>query len=884
MLLTLPLGLYAQLTTSVIDDLLVEGDFASALEEISKRLDAARGEELFYLQNRKAEALTRAGKFNEAEASLLSLQASKMTDAQAALVKSNLGFVYLNKGRNDLALQHLVNAMNLWESSGKMKTLDAAQTQSHLGNLHRTTGKHSEAEQQLSAALRTRQSLLNEQHELIAASLNDLGVLYSFVDQDNALTHYEKALDIYEKLHGKSHPKIAIANSNIGHAYMQMELFGDAVNNFEAALSIWNKVYPDAHPTKGFVLFSLGQTNVKMNNNKVAREYFERALDMYRKSYGEKHPDIARVYNSLGGLDQTESNFGEALTNYQHAMVANHPSFSAMLIESDPSIKEFYDGNVLLYSLLSKARCLESNYFMKTLRFRELLQALRALKSCDTLIDHLRQQTRNESDKIALGGIASEVYADGVRIGTEAASAAFRKQPYRELAFYFAEKSKAAVLLGAIADANAKSFAGIPATLLEEEKQVKAELALVAQKLAQGPPGNEESDLRQRLYELNRQYELFSEKLEKEFPAYYNLKYNSSAPSVRDVQKKLAPGSMLLSYVTDEKHNRLYIFKVTGNKFTIDERAIPPTFERNLVGLKNSLYYSDHGTYTKAATALSKVLLPPIPGNVNDLVIIPDARLGTIPFETLFTEEPSPAATYATLPYVVNKYSVRYEFSGGLILQKGVRKKADAPSILLCAPVTFASAGGFSDLPATESEVNDISSLFASRKYTSNVLLRGQADESFIKKENLKQYSLLHFATHGVVDEKRPELSRIFLNSSSDAEDGALYAGEIYNLELSANLVTLSACQTGLGKVSKGEGVIGLSRALVFAGAQNCVVSFWKVADESTATLMKDYYAVLLSKDDGNYSTTLQQAKRNLIANEKYAAPFFWAPFILIGF
>ena len=144
-------------------------------------------------------------------------------------------------------------------------------------------------------------------------------------------------------------------------------------------------------------------------------------------------------------------------------------------------------------------------------------------------------------------------------------------------------------------------------------------------------------------------------------------------------------------------------------------------------------------------------------------------------------------------------------------------------------------------------------------------------------------YSLVHFATHGVVDENSPELSRIFLQSDSESEDGNLFAGEIYNLKLNADLVALSACQTGLGKISKGEGVIGLSRALVYAGAKNIVVSFWSVADESTAKLMTDFYKQLLENPNVNYSEDLRKAKLDLMKGE-YAAPYYWAPFILIGF
>jgi CHAT domain-containing protein len=134
------------------------------------------------------------------------------------------------------------------------------------------------------------------------------------------------------------------------------------------------------------------------------------------------------------------------------------------------------------------------------------------------------------------------------------------------------------------------------------------------------------------------------------------------------------------------------------------------------------------------------------------------------------------------------------------------------------------------------------------------------------------------------VDELNPNLSRIFLQPDEDREDGNLFAGEMYNLELNADLVTLSACQTGTGKILKGEGVIGLSRALVYAGAKNMLVSFWNVADKSTAVLMKDFYQHMLENGNTNYSTDLRQAKIKLLETEEYCAPFYWAPFVLIGF
>ena len=207
-----------------------------------------------------------------------------------------------------------------------------------------------------------------------------------------------------------------------------------------------------------------------------------------------------------------------------------------------------------------------------------------------------------------------------------------------------------------------------------------------------------------------------------------------------------------------------------------------------------------------------------------------------------------------------------------------------APAILLCAPVSFPDKDQLNDLPGTADEVKAISGLFQTKNFKNASYVNHDASEQLIKSDQIANYNLLHFATHGVVDENNPELSRVFLQSSSESEDGNLYSGEIYNLKLKANLVTLSACQTGLGKISKGEGVVGLSRALAYAGAKNIVVSFWSVSDASTAALMTDFYSHLLNGSGRDYSRNLRQAKLDLIQKGDYSTPFYWAPFVLIGF
>jgi CHAT domain-containing protein len=881
--------LAAQTLPASIDQYIQDANYSGAIAladaSLAKATDAATR---VLLHAKKAEALIRLGRFEEASALLKTTTPAADMPYLAGIVQTQLGLLYLNQGRNEQALEALQLAITRLEEAGRANGLETAQALSHLGNLYRATGKYTQAEEQLTVALAYRQKLLPANHELIAASYNDLGLVFSNSDADKALDYYEKALAIYQNLHGAEHPKIAIARTNTGFLYRRLELYGDAVNNFDAALKINEKVYPGPHPAKAFVLFNLGETYRKIGDAKAALAFYQRARTMYAESYGPRHPELARVLNALGSLSLAARDYHQSLAYYQQALQANTANFEGADVYVNPPLRDFYDGNVLLYSLLSKAQALEARHYGRTLKFHDLTVALQTLQRCDTLIDKLRQQTASENDKITLGATANEVYGDGVRIAFEAAAVALHKQSYRELAFYFAEKSKSAVLQEAIADANAKAFAGIPAALLEEERELKASIAQCAQKLAQKPDATEEKRLRESLFTLNRNYAAYTRRLEQQFPDYFNLRFNSSAPSTRQLQARLDARTAVLSYFVDEKNSQLYIFTLTRKAFHITERTLTKEFDRYVKGLRNSLLFNNEETYRLSASYLSGMLLPyrQLEG-IGHLVILPTGRLSSVPFETLFTSVKTPPAEnkgYAAYPYLIRQYSIRYEFSAGLILQKPAPQPPSAsPSIFLCAPVTFPAADNLSDLPGTEAEVNAIAKRFEARTLGHRVCLRQQADEGRVKTGSLGTYTYLHFATHGIVDETHPELSRIFLQPGV-GEDGHLFAGEVYNLNLQASLVTLSACQTGLGKLSKGEGVIGLSRALVYAGAKYILVSYWSVADESTSVLMDRFYGQLLDAPTGVFAGTLRETKLGMIKDGMYAAPYYWAPFVLIGF
>lgn len=867
----------------VADSLLFDAKYEQLIRWVDQQLTGKVSSDMsLSLQIRKVEAFIRLGRFQDAERLLNTISPGADSYFESALVQLANGSLLLNQGMYDQSMSELQSALSNLEKDKKETSAEAAAALAYLGNLYRATGKYVQAEEQLVRSLAIRQQLFGETSEWIAASYNDLGLVFSQSDNDKALEYYEKALTIYEKLHGRQHPKTAIATTNIGFVYSRLELFGDAINNYEEALKIWEKIYPQPHPAKAFLLYNLGDIYWKLDNTKAASGYYERALGDYEQSYGALHPDIATVRNAMGNLSLAAGRYDEAIDWYQKALHANVQGFNSTDIDNNPNIRNYYNGAILVNTLLYKAQALEARYYGKTIRMSDLRLAVKTIQACDILIDNLRQHITNESDKISLGIIAADVYGTGVRLAYGTGEVAANKHKWNALAYYFAEKSKSAVLLEAIADVNAKSFAGIPDPLLEEERKLKASLALTAQLLAQKPDEKEERLLRDKSFELTKAYDAFSRALEKNYPQYFNLKYNSTSPSVTDLQKKLDSHTAVLSYFTDDKQNQLYIFLVTQNRFRIISRPLSKDLDRYVTGLRNGLFFNTPEVYTRASETLSRELIPGgIPGGVTDLVVIPTGRLSIIPFETLFSGK---RKNGAEPPFLLGKYNIRYEFSTSLILQKESRKPNMQRSILLCAPVIFDEDEQLQDLPGTESEVREIARLFTSMNYKNESFVKGDASEKLAKSGKLKEFDYLHFATHGIVDERSPELSRIFLSPSPASEDGELYTGEIYNLEIDADLVTLSACQTGLGKISKGEGVIGLSRALVYAGARNIMVSFWSVSDESTSLLMNHFYRFMLNDPGKDFGNSLRKAKLELMKTDKYKSPYFWAPFVLIGF
>lgn len=342
--------------------------------------------------------------------------------------------------------------------------------------------------------------------------------------------------------------------------------------------------------------------------------------------------------------------------------------------------------------------------------------------------------------------------------------------------------------------------------------------------------------------------------------------------------------------------------------------------------------------YAKAARALYKSVLEPVAPMVKGsrLLIVGDGALNYVPFAALLTADaPAAGADYSTLPYLLNSNETVFAPSASVIAairqQKGSAAggAGRAGGVLLVADPVFdesdarvkgkgqaaanadveatralsvqsaledvaASEGvaGSSEtgrgvlvrLAGTRTEAQRIAQLASTSGRKAETWLDLEASEAKVEGHDLRSYGVVHFATHGLLNTERPQFTGLVLSLvGGGAGDGFLRTDEVFNLRLGSPLVMLSACETGLGREKRGEGVIGLTRAFMYAGAPAVGVSLWSVADQSTAELMTDFYGNLLKGGGVAPGEALRAARKKMVAGKRYSAPFYWAPFVLVG-
>ncbi|SFX00252.1 CHAT domain-containing protein [Cytophaga hutchinsonii] len=867
------------------DSLFELGEYAESMKMYAVEADLHKDIEpvayYLYCETQRAECAIRLSDLDEAQA----IVQAALKQCPAALVNSKAllqnaqAKIYYQKGLLDQAHAEIMSAIELLKGGTSFYWRSPlSECYNTEGLIDWLRGNDEKSLEYLNQALEIRKELFGEHTAQVAAVYNNMGLVYSGIDSDEAVFYYENALEIYQSIYPENHPALAVAYSNLAQIYRKQEAYNTALTQYEKALEIWEQRYPGMHPNKAFVYSGMAQVYEDKGAYDQALTQAKKALEIYKQEYG-RHPNTAACFTLIGSIFTGQREYTKAIHAFQLALMYNTASFTET--GSNPDVKEYFDGQLLLSTLTHKAIALSGRSSEKTLRLQDLTQALSCYQSCDTLLDQLRQTRTSKNDKVALGAYSYDIYDKAVELSLFLSQNTFKKKYYQQLAFYFVERSKASVLQESISEAKAKSFAGIPDSKIEEEDTYKTTITYLEQKLAKGISDKDQfKTVSAQLFETKRKYEAFITSLEKNYPAYYNLKYNVQPVIMEAIQAKLSEGDCVLEYFVSEKSKTVTTFVLTNKAVRVYMVPLKDTYSKYISGMRNAIKFDSKATFIKTSTALHKQLIPSLPKHCSHLIIIPDGKMAAIPFEALIEKRPKhDTSSYAQMGFMIKKYATSYTYTASLY--ENTHEAAKVKKVLLFAPVDFSASSDLNALPGTLAEVDTLTSL-CTNTAQADVYTYTAASKAVLVSDSLSGYSIIHLATHGLVDEEQPELSCIYTSGTSEEND-RIYAGDMYNMHLNAALVSLSACQTGLGKIEKGEGMIGLSRALFYAGADNIMVSLWKVSDLSTQVYMQYFYSIYLSENFTTFAEAARISKIKLLNSETFNSPYYWAAFILIG-
>jgi len=453
------------------------------------------------------------------------------------------------------------------------------------------------------------------------------------------------------------------------------------------------------------------------------------------------------------------------------------------------------------------------------------------------------------------------------------------------------------------------------------------------------------TELEAELERLAVEFESLENQIKAASPRLKSL-VHTRALTLDEVQRRvLDDETALLEYSLGEQSSYLWVitrqnaalFKLpagsTMDQLAMDLRVqlIPPKLQRRNVGidvadqqrglgLSTATPGADTAAFVRTSNALYKAAIAPAAAMIGNrrLVIVADGALNFVPFEALVTTDRS--GDYSSLDYLIKTNKISYAPSASVTAAVRDQKRPVGRNILLVADPVFAANdprlqtgsaasrtevtrglgldSGVKDatgqatqpsiplprLAGTRIEAEQIGRLAKASGMQGDLWLDLSANEDDLKTRDIQSYRAVHIATHGVLDAMRPQFSGLVLSQVGNKadDDGFLRTGEVFNLKLGAPLVMLSACESGLGKVKRGEGVIGLSRAFMYAGATTVGVTLWSVADKPTAELMTDFYQRLLGPNPSP-SDAIREAQLGMISGKKYSAPYYWAPFVLVG-
>ena len=752
----------------------------------------------------------------------------------------------------------------------------------------------------------------------------------------NLCTDYIQ-LDQLEKAnyhHERASTYIKNSKKNLELSTDLLHVKGDlllAQNQTEEALSFYNKAKAlyIKNIAAGIYPYSSNEFNLMILNSDIANAhkisgsldsaifFYKQAISMGKEYYEEQLTALkANWYYTLTDIYMGKGQLDSALYHNQNSLISTCHYFTHEDYFTLPQSKDFQNITETYLVLRQKAKLIHQLAQLAP-QEEEQLKLLKKALDFITLSDAVHVENLKKASLYRTAKSATLIensihnYKEGLNIAHEAYTIT-TDPSYLDQCFYFTQKMKAQQLWMSILDSNSKNFANLDQELLNRERDLLADIAFYESKIREVTTNNDTASIykyrNENLFGKKEELTKLYRQLESDNPDYYETKYAFIPEDEQSLKNVLASDEALVEYVltdsllytfvlTQEKQLKLYQSKTsTGLAEQVDElNAL----------LQNSamLRKSSRQRFIQISHQLYQALIQPIADDIKDknrLIIIGDGLTNYIPFETLVaTNSPN---TFDQLDYLIKDFEITYHYSSTLFAKARKNQAINKTELFAFAPVydeiessteialetnnlrAFNDDRTFNPLPESEREVNNIAHVFELDGRKSAVYLRQKASEVALKHQLEQAFQYIHIAGHSFADLENPNFSGVACYSDTTLveEDGILYSGEIYGLSTTADLITLSSCESGYGKLQGTEGLLGLNRAFIYAGAQNVVFSLWKVYDKVSAQLMIDFYEGVV-KEDLAYPGSLRQAKLKQISNPATASPHYWGAYLLIG-
>lgn len=824
--------------------------------------------------------------------------------AGIAVTLNNVGIVHGEQGDYEQALDYYRRSLTLKEAAGDKAGI--ALTLNNLGLIYKSQGDYEQARECFRQSLVLKEAAGDRPG--IALTLHNLGIVYQMKgNYTQAAEHFQKSLKLSEALGLKA----VIANSlhSIGIVHRSQ-------GNYEQALDYYRKglTLSEALGDKAGIALTLnnfGEVHQSQGNYALAVDYHRKSLKLSEAS-GDKY-GVSLTLANLGFVHQSQGDYEPALDYYRKSLTLSEASGdkngTALMLANIGSIYHQQGHPAQALDSAARASALARQIGSPDILWDSQLTAAKAYVSLgqpgpahQALTDSIETIETMRAQVAGAEQDSQRFFENKLSPYLAMAELLIRQNNVSE-ALTYAERAKARVLLDVLRGGRVNVTKAMTAEEQEQERQLTGRLVslnsqIQRESLRAQPEQPRLANLRARLHTARLDYEALQSRLYVAHPEL-KVKRGETPPLKLDEAAELLSDtrSALLEYVVAEE--KTYLFVLTRSGDGRQATAVVQVFPLN-VGAKELAARAANFRrqlagrdllYRKTAVELYELLLGPARGLLKGkrlLTIVPDGMLWEMPFQAL---QPSPGR------YLIEDSAVSYAPSLTVLremnkAQGKARTGAHEPLSLLAVgnPLLGTQAvehlkarlmdGELSPLPEAEEQIKELQHLYGAEH--SRVYVGRDAREERVKADAGK-YRILHLATHGIFDDASPMYSHVIMASEEgdSREDGVLEAWEMMNLDLHADLVVLSACETARGRVGAGEGMIGLAWALFVAGSPSTVVSQWKVDAASTNTLMLEFHRSLRARN--SKARALQHATLKTLQDRRYRHPFYWAPFVLIG-